>query len=129
MIRLLEKGLLAPVGRNTEVVVRQLCGHASPRGAVEETDLHQERFVDFFDRVGFFGEHSGECVHADRPTLVFLNDCQQQLPVDLIETMAIDFQHLQRRLGGKLVDLSAAPHLRVVTYPTQQSVGDTRCAP
>src|SRR4029077_19104598 len=54
MLRLLEKGCLAPGGPNTEMVVCQLCRNSPAWSAVEETDLHQERLVDFFDRVRFF---------------------------------------------------------------------------
>ena len=103
-------------------------GHSSARRAVEKADLDEERLVDFFDRVRLLGQRRRQRVHAHRPALVLLDDGQQQLAVDLVEAVAIDFQHLQRRLRRRLVDLARAAHLGVVAHAPQQAVGDARRA-
>src|SRR5207248_11254452 len=58
--------------------------------------------------------------HAYWSALVFLDDRQQQLAVDVIETVAVNFQHLERGLSGGQVDLAGAAHLRVIPHPAQQ---------
>jgi hypothetical protein len=44
------------------VFVGEAGGDAAAGGAVEEADLDEERFVDFFEGVFFFGECGGERV-------------------------------------------------------------------
>jgi hypothetical protein len=47
------------------VLVGQARGHAAARGAVEKADLDEERLVDFFERVFFFGQVAAS---VPRPT-------------------------------------------------------------
>jgi hypothetical protein len=49
-----ERGLLAGQGQ-VEVFVGEAGGYAASRGAIEEAALDEEGFVDFFERVFFFG--------------------------------------------------------------------------
>src|ERR1035441_3952280 len=114
--RLLPSGIGAwPL--DAEVFICQMCCHPAAWGAIEKANLDEEWLVDFLDRVRFFGERRRQGVHAHRPALVFLDDGQQQLAVDLVEAVTIDLEHLQRGLGGWLVDLARAAHLRVVAHP------------
>jgi|SRR5579863_431033 len=53
----LEQRTLSPRWRDAKVFVSQLRRHTSPGGAVEEPDLHQERFVDLLNRIRLFGQH------------------------------------------------------------------------
>src|ERR1039457_1424207 len=78
---------------DSEVFIRKMRRDAPARRPVEETNLDEEWLVDFLDRVRFFGQRRRQRVHADRPTLVFLDDGQQQLAVNLVEAVAI---HLER---------------------------------
>src|ERR1035441_4977044 len=78
---------------DAEVFICQMCCHPSARRPVEETNLDEEWLVDFLDRVWLFGERRRQGVHAHRPALVFLDDGQQQLAVDLVEAVAIDLEH------------------------------------
>src|SRR5208337_5439399 len=131
--RLLEQRLLpAPVRPRTlhaKVLIRQMCSHSSARRAVQKSDLDEERLIDFLDGVSLLRQRRCQRVHPHWPALVLLDDAEQQLAVNLVEAVAIDLEHLQRRLRRRFVDLAYALHLGVVTYPAQQPVGNARCAP
>src|ERR1035438_5969860 len=103
-------------------------GDAPARRTIEEADLHKKWFIDFLDRVRLLCERSCQCVQPHRPALIFLDDGQQQLAVDLIEPVTIDFEHRQRGLRGGLVDLARPAYLGVIADPPQQAIGNTRCA-
>src|SRR5207244_856945 len=109
-----EQRALPSAGSNSEVFVGELRGNPAAGCAVQESNLDQEGLVDFLDRLRLFGEGGGQCVHAYWSALVFLDDRQQQLAVDVIETVAVNFQHLERGLSGGQVDLAGAAHLRVI---------------
>jgi hypothetical protein len=106
--------------------VRQLGCDASAGGAIQEPDLDQERFVDFFNRVLLLGQGRGQRVHAHRSALIFLDDREQKLSIHFVEAMTIDLQHLQRGLRSRQVDFPRAANLGKVPYPAQQTVGDAR---
>src|SRR5947209_685808 len=110
------------------MIVGELCGHAAPWSPIQETDLNQERLVNLFNRVRFFGEGRGESVNADRTTLVFFNDCQQQAAIDFVETIAVHFEHLQRGLRCRQVDLPGTADLRIIAYTAEQAIGNSRSA-
>src|SRR5581483_6212980 len=116
-------------GRNSEMLVGQLRRDAAARGAVQEADLHKKRFVDFFDRVGFFSEDGGKRVHADRAALIFLNDGEEEPAVNFVKALLVDFEHFQGGFGGRLIDFASAADLCVVTDPSQQTVRDSGSAP
>ena len=107
-----------------EMLVGQARGDASARCAVEKADLDQEGLVNLFKRIFFLGERSGEGVQADRAAIVFLNDGQQQAPVEFVEAMRIDFEHLESGLRGGAVNGAAAPDLGIIPHAAQQPVGD-----
>src|SRR5581483_3744749 len=59
-----EQTVLFPLLRQPEVLIGQLRGHAPARCAVEEANLDEERFVDFFDCLGLFRQGGCQRVHA-----------------------------------------------------------------
>src|SRR5690242_18005751 len=87
-----EERVLALSRLQSEVLVGEMRYGPSPRSAIQEADLHEERLVDLFDRVGFFGEGRRQRVHADGTTLVLVDDGQQQLAVDLVEAVLVHFE-------------------------------------
>src|SRR5215471_1200752 len=78
-----------------EVLVREVSSNSASGSPVEESDLNQERLVNLLDGVGLFGQRRRQCVHSHRTTLVFLDDRQQQLTVDLVEAMLVDLKHFE----------------------------------
>src|ERR1035441_2738486 len=79
---------------DTEMLIREMGRHSPARGAIEKANLNEERLGDFFDGVGLFGQRGCQLIQAHRAALVLLDDGQQQLAIDLVEAVAIDFEHL-----------------------------------
>src|SRR5579859_7439973 len=61
-----EKGVLASVQRNAEVLVGEFGRHTAVRRAVQESDLDEEGLVYLFDVFRFFRQRGSQRVHADR---------------------------------------------------------------
>ena len=53
---ILEQPRLPAVRPNPEVIICQLGSHAAAWGAVQESDLDEERLVNLFDGVSFLGQ-------------------------------------------------------------------------
>ncbi len=123
----LEQGTLPAVRGDAKVFIRQQGGDPSSWRAVQKTDLDEERFVDFLNGVGLFREGGGERVYPHRPALIFLDDGQQQLAVDVIETVLVDLEHLQGGLRRRFVNLPAAANLGVVPNAAKKAICDAGC--
>jgi len=89
---------------DAEVLVGEAGGDAAAWGAVEETDLDEEGFVDLLQRVLLFGQRGGECVEADRAAVVLFDDGAQQAAVEFVEAVSVDLEQAERGLGGGAVD-------------------------
>ena len=111
------------------MLICQMSSHPPSRRPIQEANLNEERFVDFFNRIRLLGQHGSQRIYPDRPALIFLDYGQKQLAVNLIETVAIHFQHLEGLLRRRFIDLARTPHLRIVAHPPQQAVGNARRAP
>src|SRR6185436_589908 len=62
---------------------------------------------------------------ADRTSAESLDDRDEQLAIDFIETVVVDFEHAQRFACDLDVDLSIALHLRVIADASQQTIRDS----
>src|SRR5580658_5755006 len=102
----LEQRGLPASGGDAEMIVGELGGDAAAGSAVQETDLHEERFVDFFDGVGLFGQDCGQGAEAYGAALIFFDDGEEQLAVDFVEAVFIDFEQLESGLGSGQIDLA-----------------------
>ena len=107
-----------------EVLVGEACCHASAGRAVEKSDLNQERLVDFFESVFFFGQGGSQCAEAYGTTVVFLNDRKQKAAIDFVEAVGIHFEQGEGCVGGGAVDGAGAADLRVVADAAQEAIGD-----
>ena len=83
--------------------------HAATRCAIKKSDLDQEWFVHFFERVFFFSERCCQRAQANRPTVIFLNDSEHQAAVNLVETVRV---HLKHGRAAFAVGLSMMPDPR-----------------
>ena len=83
---------------------------------------------DILERAALLADRGREAVDAHRSAVEVLDDGEQQLAIQRIEALAVDFQQIQRRGGHRLIDVAVAAHLRVVAHPAQQAVGDARRA-
>ena len=124
----LEQRVLPAMWLDPEVIVGKLRGNAAARGTMQESDLDQKRLVDFLDGVGVFGDGGGQGFDTDWTTLMALDDGKQKFAVHFVETVAVDFEHLQRGVRAGLVDGAVAADLSVVAHATQQAIRDARSA-
>src|SRR5271165_5881247 len=91
----LKQARLAPGKFASEIFVGARGGHAATRSAVEHADLHQIRFVHFFNGVFFFAEGGGERAEAHRAPAIFVDQRDHQVAVDFVEAVLIDADHAQ----------------------------------
>src|SRR5437879_2314933 len=124
-----EQRILPPVRHNLEIFVSQLRSHAPPRSPIKKSNLHQKRLVNLLNRLWLFRQSRGQGVHPHRPTLILLNNRQQQTPVDFIKSILIHFQHAQSRLRRRLINFPRPANLRIIANPPQQPVRNARRPP
>src|SRR6185369_6248811 len=117
-----EQRALSAGRRDSKMIVGELRGDASAGCAVQKSNLDEEGFVDFLYCIRFFRERCRQRAHSDRPTLILLDDGEQQLAIDLVESMLVDFEHLERGLGSRKVDLPRAANLGIIADPSQQAI-------
>ncbi len=66
-------------------------------------------------------------VYTDRAAFKLVYNGTKYLVVYLIQSVLVDIQCLQRKLGNLRIDRAGAFHLCEVTYPAKQSIGNTGC--
>jgi len=99
------------------------------RGADDEALTNQERLSDGLDGVGLFADCDGKSAQANRTTTETTTQGLQHGTIESVETAVIDVEQGEGRMGGIQVGHALAMHLRPVTDPSQESVGDARCPP
>src|SRR5437763_1657638 len=80
---------------DAEMIVGELGRYTASGSAVQEADLNKKWLVNFLNCVRFFGERSGQGIHAHWTALIFLYDCEEKPTVHFIESVAVNFEHLQ----------------------------------
>ena len=75
-----------------------------------------------------FAERCGNRVQPDGAAGIFLDDCQQQIAVDVVEAVLVDAQHRQRVARHAQRDVALRAHFRVIAHAPQQAVGNARSA-
>src|SRR5258708_4750422 len=94
--RIEQAWLLWAAGPETEVLISELRGHAAARRAIEEADLYQVWFDDFFDRVFLFLNRRRQSTDAHRPAFKLFDNRQQQLTIHFVQTVSIHFHSIER---------------------------------
>src|SRR5215471_8289591 len=108
------------VGRvEAEVAVRAPRRHASARRAVQKAVLNEERLVNIFDGVFFFADRGSNTANPDGASAELVDDGEQQFSIDLVESVFVDLEHLQRRVGNVERDFPVRTNLCVVTDAPQ----------
>src|SRR5215475_9746566 len=98
------------------------------RRALDEALLDHERLDDLLDRVARLRQRRSNRLDADRAAAVVLRDHRDIAPVHGIETGAVDFERVQRLVGGAPVDRGHVIDQREVTHSPQQPASDARSA-
>src|SRR5436190_2097106 len=114
--------------RQTEVPPRVRGGAPATWCALQEPALEEVRLVDVLDRVRLLLHGDRECGEADRAAAELAADRAEDLAVQAVQALVVDFQEVQRQAGGVDVDHAAAADLRVVADALEQPVRDARRA-
>ena len=102
-------------------------GHFTSTGStLHKSFFYQERFVNFFNGSRIFSQSRSNGSDTYRTTFKLVYNGAKYLVVYLIQTVFIDIQCFQCKLGDLCIDRAGAFHLRKVTYPTEQCIGNTR---
>ena len=78
--------------------------HTSSRSAIQKADLDQKRLVDLLQGILFFRQAGGQGIQPHRASIVFLDDGEQQPPIEVVEAVGVDPVQLQGRFGRGPVD-------------------------
>src|SRR5207248_1131478 len=114
------------LGGEPEVAVRQDRCDASAVGSLQKALLDQKRLEDVLDGVAFFAYRRREIVDAHGAAVELVQNASQELPVHDIESRSVDVEHFQRLVRDRTRDFAGRANLRIVTYPAQETIGDTR---
>src|SRR5437773_2761121 len=124
----LEQRLLAPLCRDFQVLQRPVCHTPPARGTVEKADLHQVRLVQLLDGIPLLSERGRDGVHSHRPAFELLLDGQENLAVQLVESVTVDLEPLEMTLGDGARDAPVVLDLGEIAHALQETVGDARGA-
>jgi len=99
----------------------------SARGADDEALANQERLGDGLDGVRLFADRDGECAQTNRAATEPATQGLKHGTIESVKTAIIDVEQGEGRMCGIQIGHTLAMHLRPVTDPSQQPVGDTGC--
>src|SRR5689334_5368681 len=74
----------AQLAGNLKIFEGPIGADAAARRSVDESELHQIRLVNLFDRVGLFVNRSSDGVHAHGAAAIFFKQSEHDLLIDLI---------------------------------------------
>ena len=84
-------------------------GHFPSAGRTfQEPFLDEERLVHFFYRAGVFSQCRGNGSQSHRAALELVDNGTKQLVVYLVQSVTVNVQSLQRKLGNLQVNASRA---------------------
>jgi hypothetical protein len=114
---------LPAIGRDSEVIIGKLGRYPAPRSAVQEADLNQKQLVNFFNRVGLFGEPER---WADRSCQCCVRE-HNLAPVTTIDSQSAATSGCREDTCDALVQLLMIAHLRgkVIARHPNQVIVDT----
>ncbi len=104
----------------------RLCGGAAAaRRSIQEADLQQVGFTDFFDCVWLLSECRRQCIQSHRPAFVIIDDREEQAAIEIVETYPIDAESLESLARDRDLDDSLSGNGGKVTQPSKQSQRDS----
>ena len=110
------------------MVVGLFGGHAPAVGALEEAQLHQERFHDIHDGVGFLADAGGQRLQADWASPEIVKQAVQQHAVGAVHAQVIDPLQFEGLLRDGASHGAVALDLCVVAGAAQQAQRHPGCA-
>src|SRR5512133_3549981 len=113
----LKQSSLRRFGRDpAEVAVGRGGRDASPRGAVQEAVLDQERLIDVLNGVALLADRRGNRVEPHRSPSELVDDGKQYHPVHRVESHLVYLKKLQRLVRNRTCYHAARSHLREVAH-------------
>ena len=102
-------------------------GHlTSARSTLHESFFYQEGFVNFLNRPRIFPQSRSNGSDSHRTALKLVYNRTKYLVVYLIQTVLVNIQCLQCKLGYFRVNRTGTLHLCKVAHPAEQGIGNTR---
>ena len=77
------------------MLIRQLCGHPSSGGSLDEAFLYEERFVDLLQSSGVFTYGRSDRSYSDGATTEFRDDRMEDIVVDLVESPLVYVESIE----------------------------------
>ena len=109
------------------MTICQFGNHPSTRGALDKALHDEERLVYLLYRSAIFSDGRGDSRDTHGSTLELIDDGEQDLIVDFIESILVDIQGGQGYFRDVTVYSSTTLYLCEVAYPSQQGIGNTGC--
>src|SRR4030042_1248665 len=113
-------------GRNADMCAACVGDYPTLRGASDEAQSHQVRFVDVLNGSLFFGDGSGERLQSDCLPAEGVRQRQEDATVGFFEALVVYLQHLQRPRRRFHVDCRDTVDLGEVADTLQETVRDAR---
>ena len=115
-------------GLHPQVLPAPFGGDSATWGTHEESQANQEGFGDLLDRLRLLPHADGKGRQPHRATVELAADGLQDGTVQTIQAQLVNLVEVQGGSSDLWGDGCLGMDVGVVTYPTQQSVGDTWCA-
>ncbi len=115
-------------GDKSVVFVGEPRGHAAAASAIQKPNLNQIRLDNFFDRILFLMNRSGDGTDADGSTIKFFDYGQHKLAISFVKSKLVDLHAIQRITRHFLSDAAVVVDLRVVANAAKQTINNTRRA-
>ena len=113
-------------GGFAQMAVGEFRSFTATGGALDEALLDEVGFVNVLYRTGIFAHGRSDGIEAHGSAAELIDDGEQQLVINLVETEGVDIEGLQGILSDIEVDTAVTLDLGEVAHTTQQGVGDTR---
>ncbi len=113
---------------NFEVFEGTISSDSSARSSIKKAELHQIRFVDFFDRIGLFVDRCGDGAESNWAACILGGNGGYDFLVDFVKAVAIDFQEIECSGSDVLVNTAIGSYLCVVADAAEKAVRDAGSA-
>ena len=108
------------------MVVGKFRSHSTTRSALDKTLHDKERLIHFLYRARILADGCGYGAHTHGSATELVDDGGENLVVNLVQTVLVDVQRLERHLRNIISDGSVTLHLGEISHAAQERIGNTR---
>ena len=103
------------IGVSAKMLEGEVCDH-TPAGCALDESLHdEERFVDLFNCSSILTDSCSDGGNANRPPSELVDDGEQDLVVDFVQTVFVNVQCRESNAGDACVDAAVTLYLGEVS--------------